>query len=403
MRKIVYGAMLLSLWLLTGCSAIDDFRVNRQLDLGEQYLIDLEYDKAMLAYAKALEIEPKEMAAYRGMSDVFTAQEELESSVNVLKKALAVADDMSSSERDGDANGVIRGMNTQIVTQLTDLGDQAYKKEDYKKAVRYYQDLIVYDEEDEDSYLKLSGTYEAMGDLEQALEVLKNAEITAQELTKEIDRLTVRYEIKKEYEELLARLSDMIKANDGELAKEVLLTQEFLDLVARLEEPLVMHQGGDQYTVVYPNGYVYLGQMEDQKREGYGDYYTNNQERYVVYSGQWSQDKPNGSGRIDTVVYTNQSSRSPNYYGSGTFVDGLSEGAFHFSVYYQNGNRYDYEFTNTGGIPPRISRKEGKNLIGYSLTDSSYYFLLTDNGMFAVPNFEPDHYGSVFTNTLATN
>ena len=52
-------AVLISCFLLTGCGAISDFRVNRQLDLGQQYLVDLEYDKAMLAYSKALQIEPK--------------------------------------------------------------------------------------------------------------------------------------------------------------------------------------------------------------------------------------------------------------------------------------------------------------------------------------------------------
>lgn len=346
-------AVLISCFLLTGCGAISDFRVNRQLDLGQQYLVDLEYDKAMLAYSKALQIEPKEMEAYKGLADVFTAQDEVDSSINVLKKGLAVAEDMSSSEKDADTNAAIRKMHTQIITQLTDMGDKAFKKEDYNTAVKYYKDLIVYDQEEEDSYLKLSGAYEAMGDLEQALKALNDADITARQLTEEIERLTIRYEIKKEYEELLARLSAMIQANAGELAKDVLLTQEFLDLVAKLEEPLIMRQASDQYTVVYPNGYVYLGQMTDQKRDGVGNYYTNNQERYVIYSGEWREDKPNGTGRIDTVVYTNQSTRSPNYFGTGFFTNGISEGEFNFSVYYQNGNRYDYLFSNNSGIPPR--------------------------------------------------
>ena len=159
-------AVLISCFLLTGCGAISDFRVNRQLDLGQQYLVDLEYDKAMLAYSKALQIEPKEMEAYKGLADVFTAQDEVDSSINVLKKGLAVAEDMSSSEKDADTNAAIRKMHTQIITQLTDMGDKAFKKEDYNTAVKYYKDLIVYDQEEEDSYLKLSGAYEAMGDLE---------------------------------------------------------------------------------------------------------------------------------------------------------------------------------------------------------------------------------------------
>ncbi len=389
--------------LLTGCAAIDDFRVNRQMDLGDKYLLEFEYDKAMLAYSKALQIEPKQVAAYKGLSDVFTAQKDIDGSINALKKGIAVAEGMSSAEKDADINRDIRGLSRKIVSQLTEMGDKAYDKANYDKAVKYYKDLVIYDPEEEDSYLKLSGAYEVMGDLEKALEVLQKAEITTTDLQEERDRLTIRYEVKKEYEELLGRLSDMINANDGQLAKEVLLTQDFLDLVAKLQEPLALQQSGDRYIVVYPNGFVYVGQMEDNMRSGSGSFYTNNSDRYVMYSGSWMNDKPNGSGKIDTVVYTNASTLSPNFYGEGYFTDGISEGQLNFSLYYQNGRRFDYIFNNTEGIPPAIRRQDGKNLIGYSINDSSYYFLMTDSSIFSVPDFEPSGYKSVFMKDITTN
>ncbi|MDO5550606.1 MAG: tetratricopeptide repeat protein [Lachnospiraceae bacterium] len=402
MKRTGLIIMALSLLLMTGCGAAADYRVNRQLKLGDRYLVEFEYDKAMLAYSKALMIEPKQMAAYRGLSDVFTAQKDMGRSINVLKKGLAVAEDMTLQERDDETEAQIRDLNRQIVSQLTDLGDQAFRKAKYDQAVKYYKDLIIYDSEEEDSYLKLSGAYEQMGDLKKALEVLQKAEIETSTLTRETERLEVRYEVKKEYEGLLERLGTLIRANDGQLAKEVLLTPDFLDLVAKLQEPLILQQSGDQYVAVYPDGYVYIGQMTDQKRNGYGDYYTNNQERYVVYSGEWRDDRPNGNGRIDTVVYTNLSTRSPNFYGNGYFENGISEGSFSFSLYYQNGDRYDYVFTNTGGIPPRIARRSGRNLVGYAVNDSSHYFLMTDSSIFAVPNFEREGYSSVFVNVLRT-
>lgn len=402
MKRTGLITIALSLSLLAGCGAVTDYRVKRQLELGDRYLIEFEYDKAMLAYSKALMIEPKQMAAYQGLSDAFTAQKDIDRSINVLKRGLAAADDMTFQERDEETEAQIRGLNRQIVTQLTDMGDQAFQKERYDRAVKYYKDLIIYDAQEEDSYLKLSQAYESMGDLEQALKALQDAEVATSALARETERLAVRYEVKKEYEELLERLGSLIRANDGQLAKEVLLTQDFLDLVAKLSEPLILQQSEDQYVAVYPNGYVYIGQMADQKRSGYGDYYTNNQERYVVYSGEWKDDKPNGNGRIDTVVYTNLSNRSPNFYGNGYFEDGRSEGSFSFSIYYQNGNRYDYVFSNSKGIPPSLGRRNSRNLVGYAVNDNSHYFLMTDSSIFAVPNFEMEGYNSVFVNALTT-
>lgn len=395
--------VLLLCCLLTGCSAIEDFRVSRQMDLGDKYLLEFEYDKAMLAYSRALALEPKQMEAYRGLSEVFTAQKDVDSSINVLKKGIAVAEDMSSGERSAEINKEIQGLNRRIVVQLTDMGDSAFEKENYEKAVKYYKDLIIYDSEEDDSYLKLSSTYEVMGDLEKALEVLRKAEISSAQLQEEADRLTIRYEVKKEYEELLGRLSAMISANDGQLAREMLLTSEFLDLVSRLQEPLILKQSQDQYIVVYPDGYVYVGQMADGMRNGYGSFYTNNSQRYVMYTGNWSNDKPNGYGNLNTVVYTNLSSQSPNFYGEGNFTDGLSEGSFNFSVFYQDGRRIDYITDNAGGIPPTVRRQDGMKMIGYSISDSSHYFLMTDDSIFAVPTFEPEGYMSFFVKNITTN
>lgn len=386
--------------LLTGCSAIVDYRVNHQLDLGNKYLLEFEYDKAMLAYSKALQIEPRQMKAYKGLSDVFTAQNDIDSSINVLKKGISVADQMTYQEKDDDVRKEINSLNTQIVDQLTEMGDSAFDKERYEKAIQYYKDLVIYDSEEENSFLKLSKAYEETGDLEKALEVLQESELSSKILREETDRLAVRYEIKKKYEELLGRLSSLIKANDGELAKEVLLSKDFLDLVAQLTEPLILQQDENQYIVVYPNGYVYMGQMENQMRSGYGDYYTNNSARYVVYSGYWSNDQPNGSGRIDTVVYTDSDSMSPNFYGDGYFEDGISEGQFLLSIFYQNGDRYDYTLECVHGLPPVIRRENGKNVVSYSTTDGIHYFMMGDNSVIAVPGFEKDGLESMFSNSV---
>lgn len=394
--KILLPAAFISLCMLTGCSQITDLRVKHQLDIGNKYLVEFEYEKAMLAFSKVIQIEPKKISAYKGLAQVFTAQNNIDGSINVLEKGISVADGLTAEEKTTEIKGDIRAITNQVVVQLTDMGDDAYDREKYDKAIKYYEDLVIYNGEEASSYLKLSNVYETTGDLEEAIRILQDAGISHEDIQEQLNRITIKYEVKKEYEQLLGKLAALIKDNNGELGREALLSQDFLDLVAKLQEPLVLKQEGDQYIIIYPNGYVYMGGMEDKKRSGYGSFYTNNASRYVIYSGYWSDDMPNGEGRVDTVVYTILNSRSPNFYGSGSFVNGISEGAFNFALYYQDGSRYDYLFDNSLGVPPAIRREDGKNVVGYSNADGSHYYKMSDTSIFSVPMFEPLGYESVF-------
>ncbi len=46
-------------------------KVGKQLDLGQQYLLNLEYEEAVAAFEIAIEIEPKNVDAYMGMAEAY--------------------------------------------------------------------------------------------------------------------------------------------------------------------------------------------------------------------------------------------------------------------------------------------------------------------------------------------
>ena len=81
------------------------------------------------------------------------------------------------------------------------------------------------------------------------------------------------------------------------------------------------------FTVEYPSGEMYKGEVHNDKREGYGEYYYANG---VVYRGDWMNDHEHGKGeysRGDDVIY------------KGEFSDGRMNG---FGVYYyDNGDVYE--------------------------------------------------------------
>lgn len=60
-----------------------------QLSLGEKYLKELNYDEAIIALNRAIEIDPKSPEPYLLLADVYVAQEEYDSAKDILEQGLA--------------------------------------------------------------------------------------------------------------------------------------------------------------------------------------------------------------------------------------------------------------------------------------------------------------------------
>ena len=83
------------------------------------------------------------------------------------------------------------------------------------------------------------------------------------------------------------------------------------------------------FTVEYPNSEVYKGEVHNNRREGYGEYFYSNG---IVYRGEWMNDHEHGKGeytRGDEIVY------------KGDFADGRING--YGVYYYDNGDVYEVE------------------------------------------------------------
>lgn len=66
--------LLICFWfglLLVGCGVGKDAQVQRQLEAGESYLQNAEYEKALSAFTKAIEMDPQNGAAYTGRGDTY--------------------------------------------------------------------------------------------------------------------------------------------------------------------------------------------------------------------------------------------------------------------------------------------------------------------------------------------
>ena len=63
-----------------------DKRLAKQLDLGNRYLEEMDYEQAILAYKTAIEIDPKCEDAYLGLADIYITQEKPINAAEILEE-----------------------------------------------------------------------------------------------------------------------------------------------------------------------------------------------------------------------------------------------------------------------------------------------------------------------------
>ena len=84
---IIAIALVAALALLLPKSA-EAGKLSAQLDLGDKFLSELNYEQAVVAYLAAIEIDPKNADALLGLADAYLAQGEYDKAEEVLEDAL---------------------------------------------------------------------------------------------------------------------------------------------------------------------------------------------------------------------------------------------------------------------------------------------------------------------------
>ena len=68
-------------------------QASKQLSLGERYLSELEYEKAIIAFNKVIQIEPSNMQAYLGLAEAYEELGQKDRAVRTLEKAIIIIED----------------------------------------------------------------------------------------------------------------------------------------------------------------------------------------------------------------------------------------------------------------------------------------------------------------------
>ena len=98
-----YISMLLALFMVVGLCACGQKAAasawQEQYDLGIRYLSEGNYEEAIIAFTAAIEIEPKQAAAYLGMAEVYIAQNDFDAARAILEQGYEATGDESLRER----------------------------------------------------------------------------------------------------------------------------------------------------------------------------------------------------------------------------------------------------------------------------------------------------------------
>ncbi|WP_031547542.1 tetratricopeptide repeat protein [Oribacterium sp. FC2011] len=161
MKKIIRVFINL-LIVLTLCSCASKAQqIEKQLTLGNKYLIDLDYEQAILAFNKVIEIDPKITDAYNGLGEAYYKQAQAQTDYTAAdplymnssenyKTVLALISDGTGTTTSEKSLEVI---NNDVLGVLTELygawADMALKVGDTDRAVEILEEgyLILRDEE----------------------------------------------------------------------------------------------------------------------------------------------------------------------------------------------------------------------------------------------------------------
>ena len=411
-KRTVIITLVLAPLLLSGCGQVRALRLQRQLSLGQKYLLESDYREAELALMKAVEIEPKELQAYLDLAEVYQRRGDTSSRADILKEGFGEAADLGEnmSWQQVSAREAIR---EELSETLLQLGDEAAEKGNYRRAAKYYSEVLEYDRDNDTASVNASRCYADLGEYDKAEKVLKDQEIPTEAVSVEMESLQARRTIMDQCGPDLNRLAEISTGGDaGNTAppeEAPRFNEAFTALAKKLSEPAlfaVREQEG-KYIVIYPNGSVYVGELtSDAKRTGEDGsvwYFTGT--RLVQYRGGWKNDRPEGEGILRTALYEKTSAYASAFRLDGTFAEGKPEGDATFRLEYADGSDYTFPVSMNGGEVPKTELYRNYVNVwvaGHANEDRKRVFAVLEGMNFSVPEWEPQGTRNAFLSNLST-
>ena len=312
-RKIMKKYLLCVLFMLfcaAGCSKSPEEMISEQLSLGNKYLAEGNYEEAIVAFEKVIELDPKAMEAYTGIVNIYAKEN------NPAKARQWI--ELGYQQMEQDTEGNENFINVSIDTLL---------------------------KETEETNLEM---------ISNLLEL--SSETNRDTILEKIQEYT-GYKILNEQSEFMNELQDLYQAeNYDEIIHYIDENPEGFNLKDSSNDTIFY---GEAETFI-PDGFgigifngnkgnslMYIGEWKDGKRQGKGiDYFVDSIGQSGYYVGEWENDIPNGEAKKRIIT---SDGRVTEYVGQA--VNGYAEGTYQKLFINSEGNISGYEFQCKAGVP----------------------------------------------------
>lgn len=174
---IIMAAFLIGIYIFMPKNG----ELTNQLILGQKYIEDCDYEQAIVAFNRAIEIDEKCVEAYLGLAETYIRMGEFDKALEIVEKGYELTEDaglqeyidMIQSENISQPDGKgakIMPKNEELTNQLN-LGQKYIEDCDYEQAIVAFNHAIEIDERCVEAYLGLTETYIRMGEFDKALEI----------------------------------------------------------------------------------------------------------------------------------------------------------------------------------------------------------------------------------------
>ena len=361
-----------------------DSEYEANIERGNKYSQVQEYSKAVREYLGAYRLKPENEEALELLIAAYLNNSEIEKAGQMLEEAREQCTEQvfDKLQQEIELAAVKEQYNALLVE-----AEESFYNESYEECFQIYEKAVELLPYESNAYNAIVNAYIALQKYDKAIDTIKKYE--SQYKYSELEHILERIQEEKEMEDMISGLLKKIyhALSDGDMEELISIlhgseyknyikegTTYYYNAIERRASTQIPVKKG---MIIYGSGYIYGGSFSNGKRSGRGRYFglTTDALGYLLYTGQWKEDLPNGEGVLNTVMPVPYNNQQQQFIVTvqGTYRNGFENGKMRRDFYLGTSYFGSLEYSCASGIP-----KEKKPNSNYYSWSNDYTYVIGD-------------------------